>query len=439
MNFEDTIAHYIEQHRLLCHDALYLVALSGGADSVCLLLVLLKLGYKVEAAHCNFHLRGEESQRDEDFVVSLCQQQGVALHRAHFDTRTYANVHHVSIEMAARELRYRYFEQLRHDVGAEAVCVAHHQDDSVETILLNLVRGTGLRGLTGIKPRQGHILRPLLCVSRNDIEAWLADRQQNYVTDSTNLVADVMRNQLRLKVIPQLQQVTAAASQGVLRSAHYLEEAQKVYMEAIRQSLDECKTDSNRLSIQKLLQQPSPESVLFEWLSPVGFTPAQIETIADRLSQAAAGREWLSATHVVVVHQGALVLAGRQAVRPTLRIPEPGNYLYEDRKLRVTIAADVTISREAAVATLDADKVAFPLTLRPVEKGDRFHPFGMKGSKLVSDYMTDRKLSPIDKQRQLAICDQGGRIIWLVGLRTDDRCRIDNKTKKTITITFTNQ
>ena len=423
------------------HDALYLVALSGGADSVCLLLVLQKLGYQIEAVHCNFHLRGDESQRDEDFVVSLCQRRGIALHRAHFDTRTYADAHHVSIEMAARELRYRYFGQLRNDIGAEAVCVAHHQDDSVETILLNLIRGTGLRGLTGIKPRQGHILRPLLCVSRNDIEAWLASEQQSFVTDSSNLVADVMRNQLRLNVIPQLQKLSAAATQGILHSAHYLEEAQKVYIEAIDRSLNDCKMDDDttRLSIQKLLQQPSPESILFEWLSPAGFSPAQIESMADRLSQAAAGREWLSATHVVVVHQGALVLAVRQAVRPTLRIPEPGNYLYEDRKLRITIAADVTISREADVATLDADKVAFPLTLRPVEKGDRFHPFGMKGSKLVSDYMTDRKLSPIDKQRQLALCDQGGHIIWLVGLRTDDRCRIDNNTKKTITITFTNQ
>ena len=180
------VERYVEKHKLLKPSELYLVALSGGADSVALLLLLKNAHFNVHAAHCNFRLRGEESDRDEAFCVELCQRLGVELHRAHFDTREYAELHKVSIEMAARELRYKWFEQLRQDIGAAGICVAHHRDDSVETVLLNLVRGTGLRGLTGIQPRNGNILRPLLCVSRAEIEVFLAEKGQKYVTDSTN-------------------------------------------------------------------------------------------------------------------------------------------------------------------------------------------------------------------------------------------------------------
>ena len=227
------VREYIEKQCLLESGKRYLVALSGGADSVCLLLVLRQLDYQVEAVHCNFLLRGDESHRDEAFACNLCEKQGVPFHVIHFDTRTYAELHKVSIEMAARDLRYQYFEQLRKDIGAEAICVAHHQDDSVETILMNLLRGTGIHGLSGIKPRNGHILRPLLCVSRKEIEAFLASQHQDYVTDSTNLVADVLRNKLRLKVIPMLNDLWPGASEAIARTARNMAEAEKVYNDAM--------------------------------------------------------------------------------------------------------------------------------------------------------------------------------------------------------------
>lgn len=167
------VAHYIEDRRLLDKSRLQLVALSGGADSVALLMLLRDLGYRLEAVHCNFQLRGDEADRDEDFCQSLCDELAIPLHRAHFDTRAYAQLHGISIEMAARQLRYAYFRQLREAIGAEAICVAHHRDDSVETILLNLIRGTGIHGLTGMKPRQGDVVRPLLCVSRADLVSYL--------------------------------------------------------------------------------------------------------------------------------------------------------------------------------------------------------------------------------------------------------------------------
>lgn len=204
---EKRVAAYIQKEGLLSRDGLHIVALSGGADSVALLLILHRLGYRIEAAHCNFHLRGEESNRDEAFVKSLCHEYRIPLHLIHFDTDIYASLHQVSIEMAARELRYRYFEQLCQDIGAETVCVAHHRDDAVETLLMNLLRGSGIHGLTGIRPKNGHIVRPLLCLSRHEVETFLQKTGQQYVNDSTNFVDDVVRNKVRLNVLPDRKSV----------------------------------------------------------------------------------------------------------------------------------------------------------------------------------------------------------------------------------------
>ena len=219
------VAGFIARNQLLAADNKYIVALSGGADSVALLLIMKALGYDVEAAHCNFHLRGKESERDENFCVSLCESLGIILHRIHFDTLTYAQLHKVSIEMAARDLRYSYFEQLRRDINADAICVAHHKDDNVETILLNLVRGTGMNGLTGISPRNGFILRPLLCIGREDILEYLEAENQDYVTDSSNLVDDVQRNKIRLNVLPLLENVNPAVKDNILTMARWIAEA----------------------------------------------------------------------------------------------------------------------------------------------------------------------------------------------------------------------
>lgn len=218
-NFVASVSSFANIHHLFAKEGVYLVALSGGADSVALLLALLDMGVRVEAVHCNFHLRGEESDRDEQFCKDLCSKYNVELHLVHFDTCEYAALHHVSIEMAARDLRYAYFERLRSDMGAEAICVAHHRDDSVETVLLNLVRGTGLRGLRGIQPKNGNIVRPLLCVSRDDIECFLDSIGQDYVTDSTNLHDDVKRNKIRLDVLPLLETLNPDVRQSIFRTS----------------------------------------------------------------------------------------------------------------------------------------------------------------------------------------------------------------------------
>lgn len=462
MEIEERVRRFIERERLLNKKRLYLVAVSGGADSVCLLLMLKELGYDVEAVHCNFNLRGDESLRDENFVKELCQNHNIELHITHFDTKTYAELHKVSIEMSARQLRYRYFEQLRVDIGAADICVAHHQDDTVETVLMNLLRGTGIRGLQGIQPRRDHIVRPLLCLSRRDIEQWLHERYQPYVTDSTNLVPDVVRNQLRLNVIPELQKVSPAATANILATARRLGEAARVYDHAIGESLRRLLHDdpsSSRQSglpdsearsaicIDELLREPSPESVLYEWLSPAGFSPTTIESICQSLPSLPSGREWRSATHWLVSHRGSLLLAPVSRSESnvsdafslpsstTLCIPEPGTYVCNDRtKLRITIADGSVVNRDPMFCCVDADKVTFPLVLRPWQAGDRFCPLGMKGSKLVSDYLTDRHLSLIDKRQQTVLCNADGTILWLVGQRVDNRFRITPDTRRTMII-----
>ena len=433
---EKRVSSFIARHHLLAPDVLHLVALSGGADSVCLLLLLLRLGYRVEAMHCNFHLRGKESDRDEAFVKSLCQDKGVPLHLAHFDTRAYADLHHVSIEMAARELRYSWFEQLRCDLGAATICVAHHSDDNVETILMNLLRGTGLRGLQGIQPRRGHIVRPLLCVTREEIEQWLHEQGQPFVTDSTNNVADVVRNKLRLDIIPRLKDVFPQANSNILSTALLVSEALRVYDHSISEQLRLITGDGSSISIDQLLHEPSPESLLFEWLSPKGFSSHTILQLSQTLPTISSGREWSSATHILVCHSGRLLLSAIEEQRGPLLIPEPGTYVYDDKtKLRLTIHEGQHIERDNPnVCCADASTIAFPLELRHIRQGDRFRPLGMKGTRLVSDFLTDLHLSIIDKRRQLVLCDAHGNIIWLIGRRMDDRFKVTGKTTKTLAV-----
>lgn len=423
----------------------YLVAISGGADSVCLLLKMIEEGRSVEAIHCNFHLRGDESDRDEAFVVSLCQRLGVPLHRVHFDTKEYAALHKVSIELAARELRYRYFEQLRQDIGAEAIMVAHHRDDNVETVLMNMVRGTGIRGMAGIRPVNGHILRPLLDMSRADIEAYLARKGETYVTDSTNLEDDATRNKFRHHVIPLLQSLNPKASENIHSTSRHIADAEKILSWAISRARHDVFLSPSLIDIDKLLSFVSPSYLLNEICRDYGFTPSQCDDMLAAASASHVGATFLSSTHIAAIATvgGSLCIqfAPKSAQPKEYRLPEPGIYRLADGLSltleKTDISDDFRISKSPEVATLDINKVKFPLTLRPIRQGDRFTPFGMKGTKLVSDYLTDIKCSVIDRQRQMVVEDSTGMIIWLVGRRTNDKCRIDSSSNAALIITKT--
>ena len=430
------VKEFIDSEQLLAADGLHLVAISGGADSVALLLMLQQLGYQVEAVHCNFKLRGEESDRDEEFVRELCKKKDINLHITHFDTKEYAKIHKVSIEMAARQLRYTYFEQLLHDLRASSICIAHHQDDSVETILMNLIRGTGIHGLTGIKPRNGHIIRPLLCISRQDIRQWLIEQEQPFVDDSSNQVPDIMRNKLRLNVIPQLTAISAAATDSILDTAHRLLETEKLCQVSIRRAMEKLIKDDS-IDISQLMSEPSPELLLYHWLSPLGFTPATIEAVSRRLPNVQAGRSWQSGTHLLSINQGRLIVGTvPRRERPTMVLPEPANYAYDQGReyFHILQAQGIRIERSRNIASLDANLVSFPLTLRPVRQGDRFQPYGMTGTKLISDFLADQKVPIHQRQQQLVLTAADGSIVWLVDHRPDGRFAITTETRKTLII-----
>lgn len=441
--FLGTVAGFIAKRGLLGRDALHIAALSGGADSVALTLALRQLGYAVEAAHCNFRLRGEESDRDEAFCKAFCEDNGIKLHIAHFDTTGFASLHKISIEMAARKLRYSYFEQLRRDIGAADICVAHHKDDTVETVLMNLVRGTGIHGLTGIASRNGNIVRPLLCVFRRDIEAALREAGQAYVTDSTNLEDDVVRNKIRLDIIPMMRGINPSVSESIAATAERLSDAAAVFDAAIGKAaaaVSESLPDgSAAISTDKLLGEAAPEAVLFSILRGYAFTPPQAEQVFSSIGSEA-GRVFTSPTHQLLVDRGRLIIEPKPAapMRP-MRIPEEGLYSCAGGvRLRFELAgADGrAISKSRSEASLDAARAAFPLTVRQAMQGDRFTPFGMSGTKTVSDYLTDRKKTLFEKRRQLVVTDSQGRIIWLVGERPDNRCRITGKTRQILRITL---
>ena len=439
------VKRFIASEHLLRVDALYLVALSGGADSVALLLCLKELGYRVEAVHCNFHLRGEESQRDEQFCEELCQRENILFHKVHFDTQAYADLHKVSIEMAARELRYRYFFQLKEALSADGVCVGHHKEDSVETILINLVRGTGLSGLMGIHSRNNDVIRPLLCVTRQEIEDYLQKYAVSFVIDSTNLVDDVVRNKIRLNVLPRLSEINPSVTDAILTTANHLSEVDAIVQESLKSALGKAVSFINpvtQVSLNSLSNEPfqldlsivrafpSPSYFLFHVLKPLGFSSSQIAEMVSHLD-GQIGQLWYSATHELTHDRGFFMVLPREEAEPReLVIPETGRYVYDEHlSLRFTQRAlspssNVSYSKNPMIVDLDAASIRFPLTLRRVAEGDRFTPLGMRGTQLVSDFLTNLKRNRFEKRNQLVLLDAAGTILWVLGLRINERFKL---------------
>lgn len=429
------INHYCRQNGLLEPASKVLIALSGGADSVFLFRYLISSGLEVEAAHCNFHLRGEESNRDEQFVRDLCSACQIKLHVQHFDTHNYAQTNHISIEMAARTLRYSWFEQLLIERHLDTLAVAHHRDDNTESMLLNLVRGTGIKGLCGMQPRNGHIVRPLLCISRADILTGLNEMQQSFVDDSTNFDNLFSRNRIRLDVLPLLRSINAGADINIATTIENLNEVLKVYEESIERCKSLCceyanegLSDENHtlyINKERLLSCTSPLSVLHEILAPFGFNRSQVQLI---LQCESTGKQFYSSSHRVVSDRNRLIVSPLTAETCDFNIPLES---FPDIKTSIIDAECCTIQHLSTHAYFDADKVKGKLHVRPVKPGDRFRPFGMSGSKLVSDLLTDHKVNLIERSRQLVLCDEQD-ILWVIGRRASETCKVTPSTRRVL-------
>jgi len=413
---KEVIRKYIQSNNIFRQKELILVGVSGGADSVALLLILKDLGYQIQALHCNFHLRGEESDRDENFVAELCKKNGISLLTKHFDTKEYAAKNNISIEMAARDLRYSWFYDVLTGTKAQCIAVAHHKNDQAETLLLNLIRGTGIRGLAGMYPLRNKIARPLLCVTRQEILAYLSQAGQDYVTDSTNLERGATRNIIRLDILPQLATMNPNIINTLSETCSIVMSSIPFYDKGIQEELELAKANDSELDIKPLLESKDTAVLIYEWLREKGFTNAQTTEISESL-ESTSGKIWESKTHRILKDREKLVLQEKNKRTDQLHI----------------IQEEVESISETApeIAYFDMDKLTSPITYRTPKEGDWFIPFGMKGKKLISDYLTDIKATRFEKENQLlALC--GEDIIWVVGHRSDNRYRVDKDTKRII-------
>ena len=430
--FKQRIQRYIEDQNLLHSYNKVLVALSGGADSVALLRVLHCLGYSCECMHCNFHLRNAESDRDEEFVRDLCQKLDVRLHVKHFDTCAYAGSKGISIEMAARELRYSWFEEMRSFLGADAIAVAHHRDDSVETLLLNLIRGTGINGLKGISPKNGFIIRPLLQESRQSIESYLQGIHQDFVTDSTNLQDEYIRNKIRLNILPLMNEINPSVAQTIFETSQRLTEVANIYNRDRQLAINSskiCQTESTiYVSIPLIMKDIAPMSLLHELLSPLGFNTSQQRDIFHCMKKNQSGKIFHSPHWTLLRDRDMLILQKKDFVEnlPQLQI---------EKRM---VDSDFIIPRDREIACIDADKVKESLVIRKWRQGDKFVPLGMTGKKMVSDYLSDRKFTLFQKENQWAVCD-GQDIVWLVNERCDNRYRVTDKTRNVLLLRVTKE
>jgi len=434
------VQSYIQKHRLLTQNRPILVGVSGGTDSVVLLHILISLGYDCIIAHCNFHLRIEESDLDEIYVRKLASNYNIKLHTIDFKTIEYANKHGISIEMAARNLRYKWFEQLLEKYGAQAIAVAHHADDSIETLLLNLVRGTGLRGLTGISPRNNNVVRPLLCCNRLEIENYLIEHELTHVEDSTNALSDYKRNKIRNEVIPLLSELNPAIKQTLYTNINHFDGALAIYQQAISDITNRIVEKSGKvikMDIQQIKEQAHTLTVLYELLQPYNFNSKVVEQICEHLDSES-GKIFYSETHRLIKDRGHLIITDKNEVlekKYSIYDTDTVNFVPFELTIRkINTDNGFQISKLKNRIHVDASKISFPLTVRPWTEGDIFYPFGMNTRKKLSDFFIDNKLSLLEKEQVRVLISGENEIVWIIGLRTDNRFRVNENTKDVLEI-----
>jgi tRNA(Ile)-lysidine synthase len=429
---------YIEKNKLLFPEkGKILVGVSGGRDSVALLDILIKLGYRCTVAHCNFHLRGEESDRDEKFVQQLSFNLNIPYYSVDFDTVNYAKQKNISIEMAARELRYSWFTSLAKKINAQAIAIAHHADDNVETLLMHLVRGTGLKGLTGISPKNGLIVRPLLCCTRNEINEYIKNNNLSFIEDSTNQSVDFQRNKIRLQVIPLLEEINPSVKKVLSESIERFSEINTFYenaIEKIKKQLLTVDNDQLKINIDLLCKQASPKTILFEILHPYGFNESIVQDIEKHLHDES-GKKFYSDTHYLIKDRNFLIISEKEKTNQTsFQILENEAQIEFPIHLSITrkkIDQNFQVSKNPQTIQIDASLVQFPLTLRRWENGDAFFPFGMNRQKKLSDFFIDQKLN-LKQKAETWLLLSGNKIVWVVGLRLDNRFKITESTQEVL-------
>ncbi len=453
----DQFQAYINRCNLIAEGEKVILALSGGIDSMVLSDLLQKTKVDFVVAHCNFHLRGKESDGDEQLVREFTGKNGIQCFVRHFDTEQYATEKGISIEMAARDLRYAWFEELRQQLGYDKIAVAHHADDQAETFFINLLRGAGLRGLKGMLPQNGVIIRPLLWASREQIHQYAVENQILWREDHTNAESVYLRNKIRNQLLPLFDELQKDARQGLYKSLEHLASENELYRDLLKEKLAQIverdgdvqrlpysafldcfvpRNDAKRLSEAKV---PDPVEgpgysfqLLFEWLRQYGFNTDQCRFIFEAM-ETGVGNKYYSPTHQLIIGRNELQLS---EINPVEEVEVQIGVGEEEIVSPVHLCfskweknADFVIDKSPNMAQLDFDKLKFPLTLRHWRHGDRFHPLGMKGSKLLSDFFVDQKFTDVQKKNVFLLVSAENEILWVVGYRIDDRFKVTNSTK----------
>ena len=434
---------YVERHELFSHEDKILLAVSGGVDSMVMLSIFVKLGYNIGVAHCNFGLRGAESDADTEMVVSECEKLGIVCHSKRFDTEGEMARTGDSMEMTARRQRYEWFYELCESEGYNVISVAHHANDSIETFFINLLRGTGLRGLTGINRQYGRVVRPLLFATRKDILEYAVHNHIPYREDSSNRSTKYLRNKIRLGLLPMLQEINSRFTPLMRGNLYRLNDAQRFIdaaIDRIRETAVKSHNGVDTIEVSLIDKIYPLEFVIYELLnSTYGFKGDVVEELCHALKRGATDRRFYSRDYVAYLDRGDIMIAPIQeeddcevvVERDDMRSYCGNSVLYYEH-------TDIDNVNEyhlpSDVALLDESKLQYPLRLRRWREGDTFIPFGMAGRKKVGDYLTDQKVPIVERKRQFVLVS-GEDIVWVVGRRTDERYRIGAHTENILKIT----
>lgn len=430
--------HFIEENNLFKLADRVLLAVSGGIDSMVMWNLFDDARYDYGVVHCNFQLRGADSDADEELVIRLAEQRGIKLFVKKFDTREYALMTGISIEMAARELRYKWFEEIRTEEKFRYLATAHHLDDLLETFFINLVRKTGIKGLTGFRPKSGYLIRPMLFTNRQEIDDYAAQKNVKFRTDKTNNELIYQRNYIRHQIIPGLEKLNPAFRNNLAGTMLNLREVEDFYLTEVNRQIKRITTHEGpyyEITVSDLLKLPHPRQVLFEWMNQFGFNPPTIDQVFINL-EGEPGRQFYSKTHRLVIDRNKLIVTEATTdINQVFYIEKDDLEIFNPIHLTLNLAEieHIKIDPDPRFAFLDFDKLQFPLIVRKWNAGEYFQPLGMEGFKKISDFFIDQKLSLPEKENTWIIYS-GNKVVWITGLRIDNRFKIINETKNVLCI-----
>lgn len=434
---------FIKKEQLFKKEQKILLTVSGGVDSIVMCDLFHKAGYSFGIAHCNFKLRGKESEDDKKFVSELAARYNVPFAWKSFDTQPYAEKKKISIQMAARELRYEWMKRYAKDKKYNFIATAHHLDDSIETFFINILRGTGIAGLQGVPLKQGIIIRPLLFANKKMIRDYAEQENLTWREDSSNLTDKYLRNNIRHHLIPSLKKLNAGFEKTITKELSYLKDAADIFKKFIDEKKKEIVVEKGKsilLNIKKLKDSGHAETILHELLRAYDFTPETTELIAQRM-YTTAGKKFLSPTYRLIKDRDFLVLTPNPSAKGKsgyLIKEGQGEFKNADLHLKIeSMAGNLSQVKDksASVAYFDQALVSFPLRIRKWKPGDSFHPLGMTGKKKLSDFFIDKKL-PVNEKESTYVLESDGEIIWVIGHRIDDRYKLLSSTKKILRLSI---